>query len=195
MQDKILNIKNIVQSYIDKSDKRRLRMLNDISCLPSCSGCCSRLIPVSIAEAIIIYQDLKESGRWSSIRSKCEELLPVISSSNQVSWFKMNIPCIFLQNNLCTVYKIRPASCFTHFSKSHPSLCGPWSQSEGEFKPIDYLDLHAEMLNKISDVSPGNNYLIHSAPFPVSLLMAERLVSKTGVSLETAILGSQANEM
>lgn len=172
-----------------RAERRRLKIVSDATCRPGCNGCCSRLVAVSLAEAVVLYEELVAKGLWPDVRARAEADLPLLSRSDQVSWFKMNRKCavLDLETGRCRAYSVRPAACSTHFSRSHPDLCDPWKPARGEFRPVDFVDLHARMLDRIRSARPDMAFLLTSAPMPLALLMAERVRAKTGVDVPTAL--------
>lgn len=174
----------------DRADRRRLRMYKDITCRPGCHGCCSRMVVVSLAEAVVIYEELVSMGTWPQVRARAEAQVPLLASADQVTWFKMNQKCPVLdaESGQCSAYSVRPAACSTHFSRSDPDLCDPWKAARGKFVPVDFVDLHAQMLSRIGSANPDMGYLLTSAPMPLALLMAERIRAKTSVAVGTALL-------
>lgn len=171
------------------SEKRRLRMVKDARCSPGCSGCCSRLVTLSLAEAVVLHDELVRSGKWPAVREAAESQAEILKAAGHVTWFKMNQRCPVLDKNsgLCKGYAGRPAACSTHFAKSDPSLCHPWGTGEGRFLPVDFVDLHARMTERIKELHPDLEFLLSQAPMPLALLMAERLSVKSGSGFAAAI--------
>lgn len=175
------------------SEKRRLRVVKDARCSPGCSGCCSRLVTVSLAEAVVMHDELVRSGRWPAVREAAEAQADLLRAAGHITWFKMNQKCPVLdpKTNLCSGYAARPAVCSTHFAKSDPSLCHPWKAGEGKFMPVDFVDLHSEMLDRMKDSHPDLEFLLSSAPMPLALLMAERLAVRSGSGFASAITAAR----
>lgn len=179
-----------VMDTAEKSEKRRLRVANSekIPCKSKCSGCCRRMIGVSMAECVIIYDHLKNSGKWASVRKRAKKLMPLVKEADPISWFTMGIPCPILDptENTCLAYKVRPVACSTHFVQSDPGLCDPHTVKSGTYKPLDFVDLVNNFTKRLSSSVAGQGILQIHLPIPSGLLLAEAINVQSGLSLEKA---------
>lgn len=157
-----------------ESNRKRLTVLKGKeSCQPGCSSCCKRLVYITIGQAILIHERIRKDGDWESVKKKCEELKPLLKNVSSVSWYRMNIECPLLVDNLCSVYSIRPTACSTHFVMSDPELCDPWSPKAGSYDLRDFDDLRKQTESKIDSMFNANGVLGVRLPIVTALLFAE----------------------
>ena len=125
------------------------KMGRTISCQKGCSACCQRImVPVSPPEAFAlsevlehlpdehrmrvksrlttILQRLKESSVFSSVmelaespRQQSEEDLDSINRA----YYALGLPCVFLEDDACSIYENRPAACREFLVSSPAKLC------------------------------------------------------------------------
>jgi Fe-S-cluster containining protein len=180
----ITSIKVAVKEAADKASIRRLQVYkNEISCKPGCSACCNRQVYITIAEALIIQDELEKTGQWPQAEKRAHALLITARDTPPVSWFKMNIMCPVLDpvTKLCTAYDFRPTPCSTHFVKSDPALCDPWSMKSGQFDPIDFIDLHEELQQILRKIVDGYGILALKYSMPIALIFASRIKTQSGL--------------
>lgn len=190
LSEAIAPVKLALIGVAEKSSKRRLTVYGDkIPCAPGCSGCCSRLISITVAEAVLIYSHLSQFGRWAAISLECRKQLPDIKNSGSVSWFLMNRKCpvLDLEKGTCSAYSVRPVACSTHFVTSKPELCDSWNSGAGDYSPVDFSDLYEEFQEKLATNIAGHGILSLELPLPQALLLAERINLQSGMSLDKAV--------
>lgn len=117
--------KDVINRTQIKSSDPRL----NIKCKTRCSGCCSRKISISVAEALIIHEYLLKTNQLHQVLKKCEDQAPLALDTDSITWFLMNTKCALLKDDMCSVYPVRPPVCAVHYSKSDPNACSPWSTS------------------------------------------------------------------
>ena len=161
----------------EKSAVRRLEVIPNSPCKKGCSACCSRMIILSLAEAVIIQEHLSKSGKWEAVRTRAETLMPLMENANPVSWFQMNQACPVLnpQSGACEAYEVRPTPCSTHYVNSDPKLCDPWSTQPGLFNSFDFVDIHEEFRGILASEVHESGMLAIRMPLPAALLLAEKL--------------------
>ena len=172
-----------------RAEKRRLRMYSrTIRCRAGCSGCCARPVNVSMAEAVIAYEHLKQDGTWPDVRKKAVEQMG-LGVSDPVAWFKMNRKCPILDTdtNLCRAYTVRPATCSTHFVLSDPELCDPWSTHAGKFEAVDFPDLFQKFQGRVAESVQGYGIFTLVLPIPSGLLLAEKISVKSGLDFSEVV--------
>ena len=52
-------------------------------------------------------------------------------------YYKLNLPCPFLDNNLCLIYEVRPLMCVAYYSIDPIELCSPLSTEMSKLKRAD----------------------------------------------------------
>lgn len=195
LSDAVGRVKVAMMDVAQKASIRRLNVLRDESpCKAGCSACCSRLVYVSVAEALVMYEHLSRSGRWPEVRERARGLAAEVRDASPVAWFKMNRPCPVLgKDRLCAAYEVRPSPCSTHFVTSDPALCDPWSPKAGIYETSSMDDLHIEFMKRLDAELTGRGVLDLRLPIPVALLFAERAQSHTNLSAADiiAFIGSE----
>ncbi len=122
---------------------------NDISCKKGCSACCQGImIPVSPPEALALaqmiddlpgehrerierrltstWERLTESGMLGPLQDLAES--PRQRSDEDIdpinrAYYALRLPCVFLENDSCSIYDHRPAACREHMVTSQADLC------------------------------------------------------------------------
>lgn len=100
--------------------------LTVVSCKSGCSNCCAHALYVTLPEGILVFKHLTQRGLWTpSLRKRVEEHSQKTWDVSTVVWHLSNLPCPFLEKNLCTVYDARPFPCRVSFSSGDPQYCHP----------------------------------------------------------------------
>jgi Fe-S-cluster containining protein len=121
-----------------------------ISCVKGCSYCCSQYVGVSLEEAeTIVYYLYKHDNAlkhfieaypaWKRKIYENDPIVPNISKAytrtlrnpkkrDQLdklaeSYMDLNIACPFLDNNICSIYEVRPWGCAAGMSTSPQEYC------------------------------------------------------------------------
>lgn len=179
----------VASAIVNSSSKRLLVLQDGCPCKPGCYSCCFRLVYVSIAEAVIILDHLKLNGIWDETKNRCIALLKITQKSSPVSWFKMRIECPVLdpKTKTCTAYDVRPPPCSTHFVKSDPEGCDPWSLKPVEYELAAMSDIYIKYEEEISRSLDSYGILSYRLPMSVALLFAERIQVKKGAKISDII--------
>jgi Fe-S-cluster containining protein len=128
-----------------------------------------------MAEAIIIHDYLVRTNSWDKIKEKSRSQIEILKNSNPTSWFRMNIGCPILEDELCKAYPVRPPECSTHFVKSNPELCHPWSAQSGKYEKFDMVDLFDKFSEFVKTKTDNYGIFRINLPIPLALLLAERI--------------------
>ncbi len=119
-----------------------------ISCQKGCAACCRQMIPVSPPEAFALIEvihtlpqehqaRIKQNSAQTHLRLQMSGLLTALqelaSSPTQQTdedldslnraYYALRLPCIFLENEICSIYEHRPAGCRGHLVSSPAELC------------------------------------------------------------------------
>jgi len=133
-----------------------------ISCQKGCGACCQRImVPVAPPEAFALAKTLE--GLPQDHRARIEHrlaetrerlhaagLLPLLQelseSHNQKTdsdldpinraYYALRLPCIFLENDACSIYEHRPAACREYLVTSPAELC-----QDTEKNPVKVLHI------------------------------------------------------
>jgi Fe-S-cluster containining protein len=126
---------------------------NEISCKQGCGACCRQYVPISPAEARLMFalvEELPESRR-SIIKNRFEEAvqrfkesevvesamdynrLPEVERMKMVKdYFQFGIACPFLENESCSIYADRPLICREYLVISSPRHCATLDEDQIE---------------------------------------------------------------
>jgi len=170
-----------------RSSGRRLTVLQEAKCKRKCSGCCRRMVYITVAEAIVIHEHLEKAGRWPEVFQKCSQMLSSVRNSSPMSWFRMNVACPVLSDDDCLAYAVRPATCAVHFVLSDPSLCSPWTTELGEYLPVELEDVFLDFQKTLHSSIDAHGILALKMPIPASLIMAERVRYQPNLTPEALV--------
>lgn len=116
-----------------------------VSCQAGCDACCHYLVPISRVEARRLLEAISNlppparevvEARFAAARERLEAagLLPRLLHPETIApeehdalgeaYFALNLPCPFLEDRRCAIYKERPLTCREFLVVSDPSLCG-----------------------------------------------------------------------
>jgi len=132
---------------------------SEIPCCKGCSACCSYLVPLSVAEAFRLTEDLSAlpAGQGTAMLSAClsaaEQILQKTSDNpaagepcrtngeeeeERISkWYAgLDLPCPFLSEGACTCYESRPIACREHFVTSPAAQCIAGATPEPSVVPM-----------------------------------------------------------
>lgn len=113
------------------------------TCERSCSDCCSLLATMTLAEGVLVAENILKRNDWRDwihkLVSAAKEFCYV--GITKANYFDKKVPCVFLgQGKLCQIYEDRPATCRYHYVVSDPTQCSPGVKG-GETAVIDMLEL------------------------------------------------------
>jgi hypothetical protein len=89
----------------------------DIQCKTGCTACCFIEIDVSGDEAATIINYCREN----SIEVD-RDYLTKQAAVGRKTYSELS-RCVFLKDNLCSIYPVRPVACRKHWVKTDPALC------------------------------------------------------------------------
>ena len=89
----------------------------DIQCKAGCTACCFIEIDVSGDEAAVIINYCRENGIEID-----REYLTKQAAAGRKTYSNVS-RCVFLKDNLCSIYPVRPIACRKHWVKTDPALC------------------------------------------------------------------------
>ncbi len=165
-----------------------------ISCQKGCAACCRPMIPVSPPEAFSLVKVIKKLPQDHQNRIKhniatvkarlqATELLSalqdLVHSPRQPSdegldslnraYYRLRLPCIFLENEVCSIYEHRPAGCRGHLVTSPPELC-----QDMEHNPIEELHIPLRAGTVLSLLwADLTKDMVHLMPLPLAIEWAE----------------------
>lgn len=153
---KMLAISSEVADMAARAVRRAGR---EISCQKGCGVCCRQLVPLSPPEAAMIYEFLEtmpepqrrrccdrfaELGRRLNdigFMAQLERLRdPHISDRQYHSitqeYFRLNLACPFLEEESCSIYRVRPSMCREYLVTSPPGNCADPAQTPVTRVPV-----------------------------------------------------------
>lgn len=179
-----------------------------ISCQKGCAACCRIMIPVSPPEAFAltdVVRNLPDAHRTrihhklADTRSRLQNagLLPILrdlaeSPRQQTdkdldlinrAYYALRLPCIFLEDEMCSIYEHRPAGCRGHLVTSPPELC-----QDTEKNPVQELHVPVRAGTVLSILwAELNGGPVRLMPLPMAFEWAEHhqaLKQKTWKGME-----------
>jgi Fe-S-cluster containining protein len=145
-----------------------------ISCKKGCGACCRQLVPISETEAhwiaelvdrlpiqkkIEIRDRFAEAHRRLSESALLDKLLHTESWGEGEGWsiamsyFRLGIPCPFLENEACSIHPDRPVKCREYLVTSPAEHCrAPTAQT---IKPVELPFQMWTALARLENASPS----------------------------------------
>jgi Putative zinc- or iron-chelating domain len=110
----------------------------EIQCKAGCTACCYIDVDISSDEASTIFNYCAENKiEIDSAYLKQQE------AAGRKTYSSVS-RCVFLKENLCSIYPVRPVACRKHWVKTDPALC---DFSENTVQQVDgYFDVNTEIL-------------------------------------------------
>ena len=125
------------------AQKAQVQYAPQIACKAGCSTCCRQRIGTRPAEVVAIVKRLTETcspEKLDDLRQRVRELAEVAKRTSSSQWWQMQIPCPLLDNHECSVYDVRPLTCFGWTSldaavceqtKQNPNIPQPGFEIQG----------------------------------------------------------------
>ncbi len=146
---------------------------NKISCAKGCSACCSQLVPISPAEAFMLFEMVRSFplNRKTAILEKFaqtnnrlgmadfeERYLSLKQDKHRVEkmgreYQRLGLPCPFLEEDACSIHPNRPTACREFLATTPASNCIDPFLSEVRSVPLA-VSL-TECLSKLSAIVMG----------------------------------------
>lgn len=121
-----------------------------IKCKMGCTACCYIDLHISADEALLIIEYCEKNNIEINLGYLQAQANKTRKEFSEVSG------CVFLKNNLCMVYEVRPAACRKHFVNSDPAFCDS-SKTQDRY-PDTFFDLHTEIFaSAILNISETNS--------------------------------------
>ena len=181
-KNKNLNSSNKLIEYMYEDLKNLSNHIDEttnlnIACGKGCSHCCNTRVEITEPEAIFIYSYIKDTltkEQLDGIFSKIKEISSITSKMKNISdHIKLQIPCIFLSNDMCGIYEIRPFICREFHSvdlESCLKLYDKLDEKAGALESNDLKKMYYRIFLKYIDIYKENKLTITSEKFMISLL-------------------------
>ena len=173
---------------------KTIRAGKTISCQKGCAACCRPMIPVSPPEAFALVEIMNTLSpeHQNQIRQKLAAtkdrlqksgiliyLQDLVNSPSQASdkdldslnrvYYALRLPCIFLEDEVCTIYDHRPAGCRGHLVTSPPEWC-----QDMDNNPIEELHVPLRAGTALSFLwSTLSHEPVRLLPLPLAIEWAE----------------------
>ena len=158
-----------------------------VSCAKGCGACCPQLVPIAWCEArriAALVEALPEprrsvvAGRFAEAARRIEAagLLPALdgrrpwkagdAESIGMEYFRLGIPCPFLEDESCSIYADRPIACREYLVTSDPACCAAPTRETVRTVPLPtrvWAALSREELG-VPDTEPASCVLLVLAP-------------------------------
>jgi len=124
-----------IDGFFDASPEENKK---DIQCKTGCTACCFIEIDVSRDEAAVIINYCRENGIEID-----RDYLTKQAGLGRKTYSEIS-RCIFLKENLCSIYPVRPVACRKHWVNTDPALC---DFSKNIINRVGgYFDINTEIL-------------------------------------------------
>ena len=185
-KNKNLNSSNKLIEYMYEDLKNLSNHIDEttnlnIACGKGCSHCCNTRVEITEPEAIFIYSYIKDTltkEQLDGIFNKIKEISSITSKMKNISdHIKLQIPCIFLSNDMCGIYEIRPFICREFHSvdlESCLKLYNKLDEKAGALKSNDLKKMYYRIFLKYIDIYKENKLTITSNEFMISLLKVHK---------------------
>jgi len=138
IQNRVETIKEIYKSIDRFFDTAADENKKEIKCKTGCTACCFIDVDITGDEAAVIINYCNENGIRID-RAYLES--QAITGRKTYSGLSR---CVFLKDNLCSIYPVRPVACRKHWVKTDPALC---DFSENVINQVGgYFDVNTEIL-------------------------------------------------
>jgi Fe-S-cluster containining protein len=135
---------SISDAVVDAAARMAEEHGSHISCKKGCGACCRMLVPISQMEARHIRDEVEAlpeprrteiRERFATARRRLQEagLLDELQRTEQwtesdyttraAAYFRLGIPCPFLEEESCSIHLQRPVTCREHLVTTPPELC------------------------------------------------------------------------
>ncbi len=129
----------------------------EIKCKAGCTGCCYIDVDISELEAAVIIDHCLKNDIVID-----KAYLAQQAAAGRKSYSALS-RCVFLKDNFCTIYTVRPIACRKHWVMTDPQLCDfskNITNQVGGFFNINTEIMASAMLN-VSEVMPFEKALLH----------------------------------
>lgn len=129
INDYVLQLKNLTAQNINTTTTQVYTAIDnffinapeeskkEIKCKTGCTACCFIEVDISTNEATVIIDYCKENNIEVNKAYLTEQAAVGRNTYSSLS------RCVFLKDNLCSIYPVRPVACRKHWVKTDPALC------------------------------------------------------------------------
>lgn len=160
----------VTNLLVDISVKEAEKENRQISCQKGCGKCCSQLVPITKLEAsylkkvidtmpesqrTVVLEKFKVATQQLSAANMLEKLKRLHNRNKEqriqlgLEYFKLDIPCPFLEDNSCSIHLQRPMACREYLVTSPVKNCATPGQGL-----IDGVIIPSKVSNAVGKISP-----------------------------------------
>ena len=106
------------------------RACKDLGRAPSCSTCmeatkhcCRMYVVTTLLDAIPIAERVLAMDNTDTLLARLAVHAEQMKTHDCNSWFDLQLPCVFLADERCSIYDVRPQPCATYLAWSDPRCC------------------------------------------------------------------------
>lgn len=107
-----------------------------VACTEGCSYCCSYCrVFVTPPEVFLLKQSIQKSLSTTQLTDFIHKLTDKVRHLTTLSnedFYNSNIDCIFLENNLCSVYEVRPFNCRNYHATDVEGCITTYNNAEAD---------------------------------------------------------------
>ena len=202
-------MRSLGEEALKLEEAKAQRAGQTVSCQKGCGACCRVMVPVSPPEAFVLKNRVEQlpaahrdriRRRLSAVKDTLNEagllgrLVQLSETRTQLSdedmepinqaYYAQRLPCVFLEDESCSIYEFRPAACREYLVTSPATFCQ--DMTDPAVKPISIPFRIATVLSLMwAKLAGGPARLI---PLPIALDWAarhadENKASETGGTL------------
>ena len=137
-------LRSLTNTVVDAAVERERGMGREISCKAGCGACCRQLVPLSLTEARELPHLIAglEDAHRERVTARLNEAISKLRASGvlgrlerystlsrderselSTEYFRLGIPCPFLEDESCSIHPVRPVICRQYLVTSDPSHC------------------------------------------------------------------------
>lgn len=168
-----------------------------VTCRRGCTACCSQLLSTTLSEVAAIassYPKVLLSKRkvlfaqHELLQSLTDRIFGVkrmeINSPETAAeytrlnellageWWRLKIPCVFLEGNRCTIYDARPVACRGYYVQSPPELCA-YAEGGQDVEVVSFGEI-TKLRVRLAQQAKGMSIMY----FPTAALLVINLLRK-----------------
>jgi Fe-S-cluster containining protein len=160
--------KGLLQLYAELEEPlHRALKKYPISCKKGCDHCCYMMTLCGVQEGLLMADAAMSSMAWRYYVRELRQSAKAMIGCTQAEYFQKRRPCVFLKDNLCEVYEVRPSACRFYYVVSPPEDCSP--DKNGKKVLAANTSMQESMVWKYERIhSPGGVPVF--APLPLMVL-------------------------
>lgn len=140
--DELLDLTLCELHRVDEIVRVRAKEMNATCGRCTKPWCCYQTGIATFMDGLIAARTLKKEGRdTKDLRAALENAGEKMMASKNSDYFQQCRPCVFLENDRCSIYEHRPFTCRVHLMLQEPEKCSPCYKEDTAY--VDNSDLIA----------------------------------------------------